>query len=199
MELQRCGWCGTEKIYVDYHDHEWGVPQWDSRNLWELLILEAFQAGLSWITILKKREAFRQAFGGFIPDSIATWGENEVETLLQNPGIVRHRAKIIATIRAAQAYQRIEQAQGFAAFLWDHQGGQVQQNSWENFGQVPTRTEVSIQLAKSLKAEGFSFCGPTIAYAFMQAAGMVNDHLISCPCHQPITQMPQKGLAKALA
>ena len=127
---ERCGWVGQETIYIDYHDTEWGVPEYDSRALWEKLILDGFQAGLSWITILKKRDNFREAFAEFDPEIIAGWGETEVETLLQNPGIIRHRGKIEATIGNAQSWLRIEEAQGFDRFLWDYMGGVPLQNTW---------------------------------------------------------------------
>ncbi len=179
----RCGWCGNEQIYVDYHDHEWGVPERDSRALWEKLILDGFQAGLSWITILKKRDSFRAAFDGFRPEIIASWGEADIARLLSNPAIVRHRGKIAGAITSAQAYQRIHQREGFAHFIWKFQDGQVVQNHWRTLAEVPAQTATSQAMAKALKAEGFSFCGPTILYAFMQASGMVNDHLVSCPCH----------------
>lgn len=178
---QRCHWCGADPIYVDYHDNEWGVPEYDSRALWEKLILDGFQAGLSWITILKKRDAFRVAFEGFCPEIIAHWTDTDVERLLQNPGIVRHRGKISGTIRSAQAYLRIEQRVGFAKFLWDFQDGQVVTNHLETLADVPTQTPTSVAMSKALKVEGFTFVGPTIVYAFMQATGMVNDHLVTCP------------------
>ncbi len=187
----RCPWCGDQEIYVNYHDHEWGVPEWDGRNLWELLMLECFQAGLSWITILKKRDAFRQVFEGFDPQRIANWGEPQVLDALANPGIIRHRAKIEATIKAARAYLRIDAQQGFARFIWDHQAGRVQQTSPALMTQVPAQTTVSQQLSRNLKAEGFGFCGPVICYAFMQAAGMVNDHLVHCPAHGRVAGLPQ--------
>ncbi len=180
---QRCGWVGPEKIYQDYHDHEWGVPERDSRALWEKLILDGFQAGLSWITILKKRENFRAAFRGFDPDVIAEWGARDIERLLADPGIVRHRGKIEATIGNARAWQGIERAGGFASFLWDHVGGAPIQNHWRVLAEVPARTPLSETISKELKQAGFRFCGPTIVYAFMQATGMVNDHLVSCPAH----------------
>lgn len=185
----RCGWCGTEQIYVDYHDHEWGVPEYDSRALWEKLILDGFQAGLSWITILKKRDSFRAAFDGFRPEIIAHWGEDDITRLLANPGIVRHRGKIAGTIASARAYQRIDQRIGFSDFIWAFQNGKVQQNQWQSLSQVPAQTPVSQALSKALKAEGFTFCGPTIVYAFMQATGMVNDHLVTCPCHAKVAAM----------
>ncbi|WP_103332283.1 DNA-3-methyladenine glycosylase I [Pseudotabrizicola formosa] len=185
----RCGWCGTEQIYLDYHDHEWGVPERDSRALWEKLILDGFQAGLSWITILKKRDNFRAAFEGFRPDIIAQWGEEDITRLLANPGIVRHRGKIAGTILSARAYQRIEQRIGFSSFIWSFQDGKVQQNQWQSLSQVPAQTPVSLALSKALKQEGFTFCGPTIVYAFMQATGMVNDHLVTCPCHAKVAAL----------
>lgn len=189
---ERCGWAGPEQIYLDYHDTEWGVPDYDSRALWEKLILDGFQAGLSWITILKKREGFRQAFQGFDPNVIAEWGEAEVTRLLADPGIIRHRGKIEATITNARAWQRIEAQQGFDTFLWDYVGGTPIQNRWSSMSQVPASTEISAQISKDLKKAGFKFCGPTIVYAFMQAVGMVNDHLIGCPCHEPVARLSRQ-------
>ncbi len=179
----RCPWCGTDPLYVVYHDTEWGVPERDGRALWEKLILDGFQAGLAWITILRKRDAFRQAFDDFDPCKIADWGEPEIERLLANPGIVRHRGKIAATIDGARAYLRIEEREGFASFIWRHVGGAPVQNRFASMAEIPTETEVSRALSKALKAEGFRFCGPTIVYAFMQATGLVNDHLVTCPAH----------------
>ncbi|WP_372602614.1 DNA-3-methyladenine glycosylase I [Actibacterium sp.] len=179
----RCDWCGEDPIYISYHDTEWGVPEYDSRALWEKLILDGFQAGLSWITILKKRENFRAAFHGFDPNVIADWGEAEIARLLADPGIVRHRGKIEATIGNAQAWQRIEAEQGFDRFLWDYVGGAPIRNLWDSMAQIPAETALSRQISKDLKKAGFKFCGPTIVYAFMQAVGMVNDHLVTCPAH----------------
>lgn len=176
----RCPWCGSDPLYQAYHDHEWGRPERDPRRLFELLILESFQAGLSWITILRKREGFRVAFQGFDPDRIATWGEPEVARLLQDPGIVRHRGKIEGTIRGARAFLRIEAREGFAPFLWSFTGGQPLINHPKALSDVPAQTEQSQAMSRALKREGFTFVGPTITYAFMQAAGMVNDHLASC-------------------
>ena len=178
---KRCPWCGTDPLYVAYHDEEWGRPEHDPRRLFELLILESFQAGLAWITILRKREAFRAAFSGFDPDVIATWGEADVHRLLQDPGIVRHRGKIEATVRGARAYQRIETAVGFSRFLWSFVDGEPILNRPRSLADVPAQTPQSQAMSKALKAEGFGFVGPTITYAFMQASGMVNDHLLSCP------------------
>jgi DNA-3-methyladenine glycosylase I len=177
----RCPWCGTDPLYVAYHDQEWGQPERDPKRLFELLMLESFQAGLSWITILRKREAFRSAFAGFDPATLASWGEPEIQRLLADPGIVRHRGKIEGTLRGARAYLRIEAAQGFSPFLWSFVGGQPIVNRPVRLGDVPAQTAQSQAMSRALKAEGFNFVGPTITYAFMQAAGMVNDHLVSCP------------------
>lgn len=179
----RCTWCGTEPLYVAYHDTEWGVPEHDSRALFEKLILDGFQAGLSWITILRKRETFRAAFEGFRPEVIAGWGEPEVLRLLADPGIVRHRGKIEGTIAGARAWLRIEEREGFSPFLWRFVGGNPIVNRFSSMAEVPTETPESRAMSKALKAEGFKFSGPTIVYAFMQATGMVNDHMVTCPCH----------------
>jgi DNA-3-methyladenine glycosylase I len=176
----RCPWCGSDPLYQAYHDHEWGRPERDSLRLFELLILESFQAGLSWITILRKRDGFRAAFQGFDPAILATWGEPEVTRLLQDPGIVRHRGKIEGTIRGAQAFLRIEAREGFSRFLWSFTGGAPLINHPKTLAEVPAQTPQSQAMSKALKAEGFNFVGPTITYAFMQASGMVNDHLSSC-------------------
>lgn len=186
---ERCGWVGSEEIYIAYHDEEWGVPEYDSRALWEKLILDGFQAGLSWITILKKRDAFRKAFQGFDPDIIATWGDAEVTELLQDPGIVRHRGKIEATIGNAIAWRRIEAETGFDRYLWDFVGGTPIQNRYASLQEVPAQTELSREISKDLKGRGFKFCGPTIVYAFMQACGLVNDHLVGCPCHEKVARL----------
>ncbi|MBS9717477.1 DNA-3-methyladenine glycosylase I [Pseudohalocynthiibacter aestuariivivens] len=183
---EACSWVGDSEIYRTYHDTEWGVPEYDSRALWEKLILDGFQAGLSWITILKKRENFRAAFKGFDPNVIAKWGEDDVLRLLADSGIVRHRGKIEATIGNARAWQVIEAREGFDQFLWRYVGGAPLQNQFKTQAEVPTETALSRQVSKDLKAAGFRFCGPTIVYAFMEAVGMVNDHLIGCPCHEKI-------------
>lgn len=184
---ERCAWVGREQIYMDYHDHEWGVPEYDSRTLWEKLILDGFQAGLSWITILKKREHFREAFQGFDPHIIATWDETEIKQLLQNAGIVRHRGKIEATIGNAQAWQKLEEQGGFDQFLWNYTDGQPIQNHFTLSEDIPTQTPLSQQISKDLKKAGFRFCGPTIVYAFMQAVGIVNDHTTNCFCYHSQT------------
>jgi DNA-3-methyladenine glycosylase I len=180
---ERCPWCGDDPLYVRYHDEEWGVPQRDGRALWELLMLEAFQSGLSWITILRKREGFRRAFAGFDPETLAGWGEAEVARLVLDPGIVRHRGKIGAVLGAARAYLQIEAREGFAQFVWKHQEGRVRQNRFKTLDDVPAQSATSERLARALRQEGFRFCGPTTVYAFMQASGMVNDHLTGCPAH----------------
>jgi len=182
--MERCDWAGPEQIYIDYHDTDWGVPEYDSRALWEKLILDGFQAGLSWITILKKRENFRAAFHGFDPNVIATWGQEEVERLLQDPGIIRHRGKIEATIVNARAWQKLEAQSGFAATIWGYVGGAPIQNKWKTQSEVPPSTELSAQISKDLKKQGFKFCGPTIVYAWMEACGLVNDHIVTCHRHE---------------
>ncbi len=185
----RCGWVGDEAIYLHYHDTEWGVPEWDGRALWEKLILDGFQAGLSWITILKKREAFRAAFEGFDPEVIAGWGERDVLRLLADPGIVRHRGKIEATIGNARAYLSLAERQGFAAFVWGYVDGVPLQERRAGMADVPAFTPLSERLSTDLKKAGFRFCGPTIVYAWMQACGVVNDHLVGCPRQAPCAAM----------
>ena len=187
--MTRCDWAGPEQIYLDYHDTEWGVPEWDSRALWEKLILDGFQAGLSWITILKKREAFRDAFEGFDPHVIAQWGEGDVQRLLGNAGIIRHRGKIEATITNAQAWLRMEEQGGFDTFMWGYVGGVPLQNNFVLQSDVPPKTALSEQVSKDLRQAGFKFCGPTIVYAWMEACGLVNDHLVGCPRHGAAAKM----------
>ena len=179
----RCGWCGTDPLYVHYHDTEWGVPERDARALWEKLILDGFQAGLAWITILRKREGFRAAFEGFDPKVIAGWGEADVVRLLGDAGIVRSRAKIEATIGNARAYLKIAEAEGFDQWLWRYVDGVPLQNDFASMADVPAATPLSERISKDLKKAGFRFAGPTIVYAFMQAVGMVNDHVVSCHRH----------------
>ncbi|MDE3120242.1 MAG: DNA-3-methyladenine glycosylase I [Paracoccaceae bacterium] len=186
MMGERCGWCGDDPLYVAYHDTEWGVPEWDSRALYEKLILDGFQAGLAWITILRKRDAFRAAFEGFHPERIARWGQADIARLMGDAGIVRSRAKIAAAIGNAQAWERIEAREGFSAFLWDRVGGAPIRNRFTAQAEVPAETDLSRRISRDLKAEGFKFCGPVIVYAFMQAVGMVNDHLVTCPCHERV-------------
>jgi len=163
------------------------VPERDSRDLWENLVLEGFQAGLSWITILRKRAGLRAAFEGFDPDVVAGWGEGDVARLLADPGIVRHRGKIEATITNARAFLTIEATVGFADFIWSYVDGVPLQNSFSQMGQVPAQTSLSVSLSKDLKKAGFRFCGPTTVYAFMQASGLVNDHMTTCYRHAELT------------
>ena len=178
---ERCGWVGDDPLYVAYHDTEWGVPVRDSRALYAKLVLDGFQAGLAWITILRKRDGFYRAFDGLDPDLIAEWGEDEVTRCLADPGIVRHRGKIEAAIGNARAWQRIEADGGFSAFLWEFVDGRPLQPARHSLAHVPAATEISEAMSKALKKAGFRFCGPTIVYAFMQAVGMVNDHVVDCP------------------
>jgi DNA-3-methyladenine glycosylase I len=180
----RCHWPGTDPLYRAYHDEEWGVPEWDGRTLWEKLILDGFQAGLAWITILRKREAFRAAFDSFDPEVIARYGEADIERLMGDAGIVRSRAKILAAIGNAQAYLDMEaKGEDFSDFLWGFVGGAPVQNAWTERGQVPVTTPLAEAMSKALKARGFKFVGPVIVYAFMQAVGMVNDHTTTCFRH----------------
>lgn len=180
----RCPWPGTDPFYVHYHDTEWGVPEFDDRALFEKLILDGFQAGLSWITILRKRDNFRKAFKGFEPESIVRFDAARVELLMQDKGIVRNRQKIEGTIRSAGIYLDIMERGGFSRFLWNFMDGRPLQNAFRGLEEVPAETEVSRKISKELKNLGFNFCGPTIVYAFMQATGMVNDHLVGCFRHQ---------------
>ncbi|PIB23230.1 DNA-3-methyladenine glycosylase [Amylibacter kogurei] len=186
---ERCEWCGTDPIYVKYHDEEWGVPEYDGRALWEKLVLDGFQAGLSWITILKKRDAFRDGFNGFDPNQVAEFGENDIQRLLKNEGIVRHRGKIEAAIKGARAWQSIESDIGFSSYLWNFVDGRPIQNQFHLREQVPTQTPLSVMISKDLKKRGFNFCGPTIVYAFMEACGLVNDHQTTCPRHADVQKL----------
>ena len=182
--LPRCPWPKGDPIYVAYHDEEWGVPEFDDRALYEKLILDGFQAGLSWITILRKRENFRRAFDGFQPELIARYGPKKVAALMADTGIVRNRAKIEGAIVSARAYLDImERGPGFSARLWDFLDGRPKTNRFRSVSQIPAQTELSQQISKELTRLGFKFVGPTIVYAFMQAVGMVNDHLVKCYRH----------------
>tara|TARA_R110002124_G_scaffold109095_1_gene261846 strand:+ start:132 stop:719 length:588 start_codon:yes stop_codon:yes gene_type:complete len=186
----RCGWCGTDPLYVAYHDSEWGVPEYDSRALWEKLVLDGFQAGLAWITILRKREGMRDAFDGFDPEIIARYGEADIERLLGDARIIRSRAKITSAIRGAKVWLDMRDGgEDFSAWLWSFVDGQTVQNAPAALTDVPTQTPQSVAMAKALKARGFNFCGPVIVYAFMQATGMVNDHLTGCPRHAEVRAM----------
>jgi DNA-3-methyladenine glycosylase I len=179
----RCPWPGTEPIYLDYHDREWGVPERDPRALFEKLVLDGFQAGLSWITILKKRENFRRAFEGFQPAKIARYSPARVEKLLGDPGIIRHRGKIEGAVQNARAWLEIDD---FSGLVWQFVAGIPKLNRFRSIKQIPAETAESRALSKELRARGFKFVGPTICYAFMQAVGMVNDHLVDCFRYQQV-------------
>ena len=184
--LTRCHWPGDDPLYIAYHDEEWGVPEHDSRALYEKLVLDGFQAGLSWITILRKREAFRKAFKGFDPARVARFTDKDIERLLADPGIVRHRGKIEGAVAGARATLDLDAEGGLSRFLWDFVEGRPIQNAFKSKGDVPAETALSRDISKALKARGFKFCGPTIVYAFMQAVGMVNDHVVTCFRHREL-------------
>ena len=181
--LCRCNWCGTDPLYVAYHDTEWGVPEYDSRALFEKLLLDGFQAGLSWITILRKRDNFRRAFDGFDPQKIARYRPEKLAALMQDQGIVRNRLKIEASVTNAQAYLAIPD---FAAYLWNFTDGQPVQNRLRSMSEIPAKTPLAEKVSKDLLKRGFRFAGPTIIYAFMQACGLVNDHLADCHRHEAV-------------
>lgn len=178
--MQRCGWCGNDTLYVAYHDQEWGVPIYEAQQLFELLVLETMQAGLSWITVLRKRENFRQAFDNFDPEKIVGYTDVKLTELLNNAGIIRNRLKIQAVVNNAKAFLDMQARGNFADYIWQFSDGRVIQNSWQNMAEVPARTPISDTMAKNLKQRGFSFVGSTVCYAYMQAMGMVNDHFMSC-------------------
>jgi DNA-3-methyladenine glycosylase I len=189
----RCPWPGTDPLYVAYHDTDWGVPDYGSRALFEKLILDGFQAGLSWITILRKREHFRNVFENFEAERVVRFGPEKVEALMLDPGIIRNRAKIVGTIESARVFLDIEERQGFSRYLWGFFDGRPIQNAWRSTSEVPAETVLSQTISKELKAKGFKFCGPTIVYAFMQAVGMVNDHLVGCFRYEECAQLGQAG------
>jgi DNA-3-methyladenine glycosylase I len=190
--LNRCGWCGDDADYQRYHDHEWAVPVFDDRLLFEMLILEGAQAGLNWLTILRKRENYRQAFDYFDPHKIAAYDEKKIQQLKNNSGIVRHSQKIRSAINNAQCYLILcQQKNSFSDYLWDFVDYKPIQNHWRELKDIPTTTPLSKTLSKDLKQRGFSFVGPTITYAFMQAVGLVNDHLTSCHRHPNHDTIPR--------
>ncbi|MGK2907620.1 MAG: DNA-3-methyladenine glycosylase I [Desulfuromonadales bacterium] len=193
--IKRCTWCGSDPLYVAYHDEEWGVPVHDDRRLFEMLILEGAQAGLSWLTILKKRNNYRRALHNFDPDKIARYDDEEILRLMQDAGIVRNRLKIEATIKNAQGFLLIrEEYNSFAEYLWQYIDDTPVTNSWQNHSDIPAHTPLSDRLSKDLKQRNFNFVGTTICYAFMQAVGMVNDHTTDCFRYQQIKQvMSQRG------
>ena len=182
----RCKWCGTDPVYVSYHDTEWGVPEYDSRALFEKLQLDGFQAGLSWITILRKRAAFRKAFDDFNPEKMARYRPAKLERLMNDAGIVRNRLKIEASVSNAQAYLAIPD---FSAYLWNFMDGRPLQNKLRGMKDVPAMTPLAEKISKDMKKRGFRFVGPTIVYAFMQACGLVNDHMINCHRHEAVKKL----------
>lgn len=187
MEFNRCGWCGTDELYCQYHDTEWGVPVFDDQKLFETLILETFQAGLSWITVLRKRESFRKAFMNFDPEKMAIMNENSVFELMQDPGIIRNSAKIKAAIHNAKNYLNMkESGKTLGQFLWQFTDGKTLINGYSSLHELPSKTTLSDSISKELKGLGFTFMGSTVVYAHMQATGMVNDHLISCFRHREL-------------
>lgn len=191
MEKTRCGWAGNDPLYVQYHDEEWGVPIQDDRRWFEKMLLDSAQAGLSWITILRKREAYRQAYDGFDYRAVAQYDQRKMAELMANPGIVRNRRKIEASVRNAQAFLRIQAEFGsFNAYVWRFVGGAPKINAWRSLGELPAQTPESAALSKDLIKHGFAFVGPTICYAFMQAGGMVNDHLVECYRRSEIADNP---------
>lgn len=178
---KRCGWAGDDGLYIEYHDKEWGVPVQDDRKHFEFVVLESAQAGLSWITILKRRENYREAFDGFDPEKVAKYDEKKVEELLNNKGIIRNRRKIEAAVANAKTFLRIQEEFGsFDKYIWQFVGGKTLKNNWKTLEDIPAKTSESEALSKDLKKRGFKFVGPTICYAHMQAAGLVNDHLVDC-------------------
>ncbi len=189
MSLPRCPWAESDPHYIRYHDDEWGVPLHDDRLLFEFLTLETFQAGLSWLTVLRKREHFRQAFAQFDPQQVAAFGENEITALLQNKGIIRNRAKIRAAITNAARFLEIQRTFGsFDAYMWGFLDGRPIINAWQHLEDIPAFTPLAEKISKDLKQRGFKFIGPTVVYAHMQATGMVNDHLVSCFRHQQLLE-----------
>ena len=188
----RCEWCGTDPLYVAYHDQEWGVPVHDDRKLFEFLVLEGAQAGLSWLTVLRKREAYRKAFDHFDPEKVAAYDEAKIQELLANSGLIRNRLKIESAVRNARAFLRVQEEFGtFDAYVWRFVDGQPIQNAWKSLRELPAQTPESEALSRDLRQRGFTFVGPTICYAHMQATGMVNDHLVSCFRHQEVARLGQ--------
>ena len=191
LSLGRCAWANPDNpLYVAYHDEEWGVPERDPRALWEKLVLDGFQAGLAWITILRKREAFRAAFANFDPEVVARFGEADRARLMADAGIIRSNAKIDAAIDGARRFLAMREAgEDFSEFLWSFVGGAPIQNHWTSISGVPAQTPEAVEMSKALKAKGFKFVGPVIVYAFMQAVGMVNDHVVTCPRHPAVAKL----------
>lgn len=186
-DRERCPWCLGDALYQDYHDREWGVPEHRDQRLFEFLILEGAQAGLSWITVLRKRENYRRLMCQFEPEPIAAWGEPELAALMQETGIIRNRRKLAATVENARAFLRVQETFGsFDQYIWRFVEGFPVQNNWTALAEIPPQTPTAVQMSKDLKRRGFTFVGPTICYSFMQAVGMVNDHLIGCFRHEEL-------------
>jgi DNA-3-methyladenine glycosylase I len=197
-DVTRCPWAGSDPLYVAYHDREWGVPVHDDRRWFEMLVLEGAQAGLSWLTILRKREHYRRAFAGFDPRAVARFDARTVARLLRDPGIVRNRLKVEGAVRNARAFLRVQEQHGsFDAWLWAFAGGRPLRNRWRTQAHVPARTPLSDALSKELRGRGFTFVGSTICYAFLQATGVVDDHLVSCSRHRARRARPAAGGAGA--
>jgi DNA-3-methyladenine glycosylase I len=179
--MNRCSWCGDDPLYVSYHDNEWGVPVRDDSTLFEFLILEGAQAGLAWITILRKRDGYRAAFDGFDPERVARFDDERIKNLLEDPGIVRNRLKVASAVTNARAFLAVQEEYGtFADYIWSFTGGRPIQNAWRSLDQIPATTPLAETISRDLKKRGFRFVGPTIVYAHMQATGMVNDHVVGC-------------------
>ena len=191
MNLSRCPWPGEDPLLRAYHDTEWGVPEYDHRALYEKLVLDGFQAGLSWLTILRKRENLRRAFEGFVPERVARYGARDIDRLLKDEGIIRSRAKINSAVKGARLWLDIMEKEpgGFSDVIWRHADKKKKKNRFRSLKDIPAKTEMSEQLAKDLKQRGFSFCGPVIVYAFAQAIGMVNDHVVACHRYDPCKEL----------
>jgi len=199
MEKKRCDWCLSSPLDMEYHDKEWGVPIRDDKTLFEFFVLETAQAGLSWATILKKREGYRKAFADFEVEKVAKFSEKKVEKLLLNPGIIRNRLKVKTTVTNAQNFIKIQKEFGsFSEYIWGFTDGKVLQNAWKTMAEVPSTSKESEAMSKDLKKRGFKFCGPTICYAFMQAAGMCNDHIVSCFRYESLSKVtkPKRNVKK---
>ena len=194
-QLQRCEWAGNDALYVHYHDTEWGVPVYDDRKLFEFLLLEGAQAGLSWITILKRRESYRSAFADFAPEKVARFNQKQLEKLLLNPGIIRNRLKIESAVNNAKAFLKVQEEFGsFSAYQWRFVDGRPMQNKFNTLADVPAKTAISEAFSKDLKKRGFGFVGPTIVYAHMQAVGMVNDHVSGCFRYKQVSKLAGKSV-----
>jgi len=194
-ETVRCGWCGDDPLYVAYHDLEWGVPVFDDRTLFEFVILEGAQAGLSWSTILKKREGYRRAFADFDPEKVARFSEKKVAKLFADPGIVRNRLKVASAVSNARAFLEIQEEKGsFSDYIWAFVDGTPIQNRWRSLSDIPATTPLAGTISNDLKKRGFRFVGPTIVYAHMQATGMVNDHVVGCFRHREVAALPTERL-----